>query len=177
MSFGSAPVALTARLALLSLVSFGGIPASLPDLRSFVVDANGWLTNRDFADYFAVVQAVPGPNMILMMSFIGWKVWGLPGAVASALATFAPSTALSFAAFRLWERFSDRPWQTIMRRGLAPVTIGLVVAGGLVVARASDTGWRAALLTLAAALLLLATRLSPLVILAAGAALGGAGLL
>jgi HSP20 family molecular chaperone IbpA len=24
--------------------------------------------------------------MILMMSFVGWKVWGFPGAVASALA-------------------------------------------------------------------------------------------
>jgi chromate transporter len=177
MTSPSAPVALTAHLALLSLVSFGGIPSSLPDLRSFVVDANSWLTNRDFANYFAVVQAIPGPNMILMMSFIGWKVWGVPGAVASALATFAPSSAFSFFAYRFWERFSDRLWQRIMRQGLAPVTIGLVVAGGFVVARASDTGWRAALLTVAAAGFLLATRVSPLWILGAGAALGGLGLL
>jgi hypothetical protein len=35
-------------------------------------------------------QSIPGPNMILMMSFVGWKVWGFPGAVASAFATFGP---------------------------------------------------------------------------------------
>lgn len=172
-----APLALTAHLALLSSISFGGIPSVLPDIRNFVVAANGWVTDQEFANYFAVVQAVPGPNMILMMSFIGWKVWGLPGAAASGLATFGPPCVMYFAAFRLWDRFRDAPWQRIARRGLAPVTIGLVIAGGTVMARAADTGWPAAAVTAAAALALLATGVSPLWILAIGGALGGLGLL
>ena len=177
MTNPSAPFTLTVHLVLLSLVSFGGIPATLPDLRGFVVDANSWLTDREFANYFAIVQAIPGPNMILMMSFIGWKVWGVPGAIASALATFGPSCTLSFVAYRWWDRFNDAPWQRIIRRGLAPVTIGLVIAGGYVVARAGDTGWQAALLTVAAGGLFLGTRVNPLWLLFAGAALGGLGLL
>ncbi len=82
-----------------------------------------------------------------------------------------------FGAYRLWDRFRAAPWQGIVRRGLAPVTIGLVIASGVVMARTGDTGWKAALVTVAAAGLMLATRLNPLWILFAGAALGGAGLL
>jgi len=175
MNDTSASTALVAHLALLSLISFGGVPAALHDLRDFVVGTNGWLTDRDFANYFAVVQAIPGPNMILMMSFIGWKVGGLPTAIAGALATFGPSCALAFTGFRLWERFRDARWQGVVRRGLAPVTIGLVIAGGYVMALAGGTGWTSLAVTLAAAVLLLVTRINPLWLLGSGAALGGLG--
>ena len=36
-----------------------------------------------------------------MMTFVGWKVWGFPGAVASAFATFGPACAIYFAAYRV----------------------------------------------------------------------------
>jgi chromate transporter len=170
-------VALILQLLLLSLISFGGIPAVLPDLRTFVVTANGWLTDREFANCFALVQVLPGPNMILMMSFIGWKVGGLPTAIAGGLAILAPSSIACFVVFRLWERFRHTAWQSAVRRGLAPVTIGLVVAGGYVIAFAGDVGWVSGVVTVAAAGALLLTRVNPLWLLAAGGALGGVGLL
>ena len=176
MNSPSASVALAAHLALLSSISFGGFPSVLPDVHNFVT-ANGWVTDREFANFFAVSQVMPGPNMILMMSFIGLKVGGIPGAMASAFATFGPPCLMYYTAYRMWDRFRDRPWQQILRRGLAPLTIGLVIAGGYVMARAADTGWQSGLVTAAAVGLLLATRLSPLWILIAGGAAGGLGLL
>ena len=176
MKSPSASLALVAHLALLSSISFGGFPSVLPDVHNFVT-ANGWVTDREFADFFAISQMVPGPNMILMMSFVGLKVGGIPGAIASALATFGPPCLIYYAAYRLWNQFRDRPWQQIVRRGLAPLTIGLVIAGGYVMARAGDLGWQGALVTAAAIGVMLGTRLNPLWILAAGGALGGLGLL
>lgn len=172
-----ASVALTAHLALLSSISFGGLPTILPDVRNFVVATHEWLTDQEFANCFAMAQAVPGPNMILMMSFIGWKVGGISGALAGALATFGPPCVMYFAAYRLWERFRAPPWQSIVRGGLVPVTFGLVIAGGTIMARAADTGWQAAALTVAAVVLMLRTRLNPLWMILAGGALGGFGVL
>jgi chromate transporter len=83
MNGSSASVALALHLAMLSSVSFGGFPSVLPDVHNFVA-ANGWVTDREFADFFAVSQVMPGPNMILMMSLIGLKVGGVPGAIAGA---------------------------------------------------------------------------------------------
>src|SRR5271170_6054288 len=173
----SAPVALTAHLALVSSISFGGFPTVLPDVRNFVVGTHGWMTDREFANFFAMAQSSPGPNMILMMSFIGWKVWGFPGAVASAFATFGPPCVMYFSAYRLWDRFHDAPWQRIVRLGLVPVVMGIVIASGAVMARAADTGWRSAAVTIAAAATTLATRVNPMWMLLAGAALAGVGLL
>jgi len=172
-----ASVALTAHLALLSSISFGGFPTILPDVRNFVVATHEWLTDQEFANCFAMAQAVPGPNMILMMSFIGWKVGGISGALAGALATFGPPCVMYFAAYRLWERFRATPRQSIVRGGLVPVTLGLVIAGGTIMARAVDARWQAAVLTVAAVVLMLRTRLNPLWMILAGGALGGLGIL
>jgi chromate transporter len=172
MNSPSAPIALTAHLILLSSISFGGFPTVLPDVHNFVVATHGWITDQEFANFFAIAQSIPGPNMILMMSFVGWKVWGFPGAVASAFATFGPPCARYFAAYRVWDRFRNAPWQRIVRLGLVPV-----IVSGTVMARAADAGWRAAAVTIAATAITLATRLNPLWLLVAGGALGGLGLL
>jgi len=176
MNSSPASLVFAAHLAVLSSISFGGFPTVLPDVHNFVV-ASGWVTDREFANFFAVSQVVPGPNMILMMSLIGLKVGGIAGAIASALATFGPPCAMYYVSYRLWDRFRDMPWQRIVRRALAPLTIGLVIAGGYVMARTGDVGWPSVAITAAAVALMLRTRLSPLWILVAGGALGALGLL
>jgi chromate transporter len=172
----SVSLLLAAHLALLSSISFGGFPSVLPDVRNLVT-ANGWVSDQEFANFFAISQIVPGPNMILMMSFVGLKVGGLPGAITSAFATFGPPCLMYYASYRLWDRFRDKRWQQIVRLGLAPLTIGLVIAGGYVMARAADTRWQSVAITVVAATLMLATRVNPLWILVMGGALGGLGLL
>jgi chromate transporter len=176
MTATGAPASFVAHVALLALISFGGVPGVLPDLRNFVVTTHGWLTDQEFANCFAIVQAIPGPNMILMMSFIGMKIGGLPTAIASALVTFVPPCAVSYIAFRYWERFRHTAWQSRIRRGLTPVVIGLVIAGGYAMASAVNPGWVGIGVTVGAAVLLLTSRVNPLWLLGAGAALGGLGL-
>jgi chromate transporter len=163
-------------LAVLSSISFGGFPTVLPDVHTLAV-ANGWLDDREFANFFAVSQVLPGPNMILMMSFIGLKVGGIAGAIASAVATFGPPCTMYFVSYRLWDRFRDRPWQRVARRALAPLTIGFVIAGGYVMAHIGDVGWQSLAITGAAAALMLRPTISPFWVLIAGGILGGLGAL
>jgi chromate transporter len=108
---------------------------------------------------------------------IALTVWGFPGAIASAFATSGPPCAMYFAGYRLWDRFRAAPGQRIVSLGLVPVTMGIVIASGIVIARAADTGWRSAGLTLVAVATTLATRLNPMWMILVGAALGGLGLL
>jgi chromate transporter len=169
----SALVALTFHLAIVSSISFGGFPTVLPDVRAFVVTTHGWITDQDFTNIFAMAQAIPGPNMILMMGLIGWKVWGLIGALSASTATFAPPCAIYFAAFRLMHRFREAHWQRVLRSALIPVTTGLIIASGIVMAQAAGMTWAAIAVTSAAAIVMLTTRLNPLWLLVAGGALGG----
>jgi chromate transporter len=111
-----------------------------------------------------------------MMGFVGWKVAGIPGAIVSAFATFGPPCAMYFVAYRLWDRFRAAPWQKIVRNGLVPVTVGLVIASGTVMARVTDSGWLSVVVTGAAAVLTLRTQMNPFWLLVAGGTLGGLGL-
>ena len=63
-----------------------------------------------------------------------------------------------------------------MEVGLAPITIGLMLSTGYLLARGAYTGWVAAALTGATAALILWTRVNPLWLFALGALLGMAGL-
>lgn len=166
---------LTLFLAGISAISFGGIPSVLPDIHNFVVTANGWLTDRDFANFFALAQTIPGPNMIMMMGLVGWKVAGIPGALAGAAATAIPPCTMYFVGYRLWHQHRDKAWQRVARAALVPLTCGLIVAGGTVMAETADKSWPAVAVTAAAAVFLLATRLNPLWALGAAALLGAFG--
>ena len=169
-------LSLATQIALLSLVAIGGVNSVLPELHRLTVENQGWLSHAEFANYFAIAQASPGPNM-LIVALIGWKVQGLVGAVVATLAVCGPSCLLTYFMVRAWDRFKHAPWRAAGQNGLAPLTVGLVLATGYVVTRAADTEVTAYLFTAAVAVLATMTRLHPLLWLGGGAALGLAGVL
>ena len=158
----------------LSFLAIGGVNALIPEIHRRVVDVYQWMSNAEFAQAFAISQASPGPNM-LIISVIGWKVYGFLGALVATLAICAPSSVLTFAVAHVWDRFRDAPLRAAIQRGLAPVTVGLVLASGYVLARAADETVAAYSVTLATALLALITRVHPLLFLGVAAALGAVG--
>jgi chromate transporter len=158
----------------LSLVAVGGANVVLPDIHRQVVQVYGWMSDADFADLFALAQAAPGPN-VLVVSLIGWKVAGWAGALVAILAMCLPSSALAYATARAWRRFRDARWRRPVQAGLAPITVGLVLSSGAVLAVAADASPLAYAVTAATALLVLRTGAHPLVFLAVAAGLGLAG--
>ena len=155
----------------LSLVAFGGGNAILPEIERQVVAVHHWVTAEQFGALFALAQAAPGPNLMIV-PLIGWHVAGLPGLLVSAVAKFVPSSLVTGAALQVWERFRDRPWRRVVQAGIAPVTAGLVLASAIVISRASTQGIGLAAIAICAAVTMTFTRVHPLVVLGAGAVLG-----
>lgn len=166
---------LTAHFAALSLLAVGGVNAILPEVHRVAVETHRWVTPGQFKDLFAIAQAAPGPNM-LIVTLIGWQVGGLGGALAATAATCGPAGALTYLVARAWDRFREAAWRRAVEAGLAPLTVGLVLATGWLVARTAEAGVAAHLLTAGAVVAFLGTRLNPLWLLAAGGVLGLAGL-
>lgn len=169
-------LALAAIFAQLSLLAFGGGNTILPEMQRQVTQVHPWLTPQEFAALFALAQAAPGPNM-LISTLIGWRIAGLAGALTATAALTAPSSVLTFFTASLWYRFRDKAWRRTVQAGLMPVTAGLVMAGAIVLAQATAINWKTAAVTAVATVLFLASRLHPLLVLAAAAALGACGLL
>lgn len=159
---------------LLSLITFGGVITVLPEMHRSVVEVHGWMSGAEFAQLFALAQAAPGPN-ILIVSLIGWKVAGLAGAVVATVAVCTPSSLLTYAVSRIWHRFRGARWREVVEDGLVPVTVGLMLAGGYLITRAADHSILAFVVTAATAAIVLTTRIHPLWLLGAGGLLGLAG--
>lgn len=158
--------------ALLSLIAFGGMPAVMPEMQRLVVDVQGWTTSAEFIQLFAVAQAAPGPN-VLIVSLIGWKVAGLAGALVALFAVCGPAAVLAWWVTDLWERFKGSPWRSAIQKSIAPLVVGLILSGGYVLATPGGTpDWRMWLIAAASATALLTVKVNPLWILAAGGALG-----
>lgn len=159
----------------LSLLSIGGANAVIPEMHLRAVEIEHWMTDADFSQMFALSQAAPGPN-VLIVSLIGWKVAGISGALVAMGSMCGPSSLLAYWVAHAWDRFRDAPLRTALQRALAPVTVGLILASGCVLTRATDHAWPAYTVTGATLAAVLATRLHPLWMLAAGAILGALGL-
>lgn len=160
---------IAAMFAVLSLLAFGGGAAVLPDMQHQAVDLHHWVTAREFLDMFALSRAVPPGSLIVVL--VGQKAAGVAGGLVAMLAMFGPSSLLAFAVARLWHRAGGAAWRGTLEQALAPVSVGLTIASGIALARSTEHDWAAYAITAAAMLLLVFTRLHPLVVMTAGALL------
>ena len=161
--------------ALLACVAFGGATALLPEMHRVVVENHHWLDDATFTHLYAIAQAAPGPN-VLVVTLIGWKIAGLAGALATTLAMCLPMSVLIYLLIDRWEGFAGRRWQKAVSLGVAPLAVGLVFSGATLIAQAAAFGWAAWGLVLATVVANLRTKLHPLWFIGVGALLGLSGL-
>jgi chromate transporter len=169
-------VTLAAHFAFLSLFAIGGANAAIPEMHRLAVEVMHWMSDRQFADMFAIAQLAPGPNVIIV-TLIGYHVAGIAGAIVTTTAMCGPTCFFAYFVGRAWERFKDAPWRIAIQSGLVPVSIGLVAASAYLIARTTGQGWITLAITLATAALAYWTRINPLWMFAAAASLGLAGLI
>jgi chromate transporter len=166
--------ALAAHFALLSLFAIGGAMAVVPEMHRQAVEVSQWMTERQFADLFALGQAAPGPN-IIVVTLIGYQAAGIAGALVATLAMCGPTCVITYYVSRTFDRFKDAKWRIVVQAGLVPVSVGLFAAGAFVVARAADKSLVAVCITAATAAVAYWTRFNPLWLFAAAALIGYAG--
>ena len=160
---------------MLSMLAIGGAITTAPEMHRYVVAQHGWLTDAQFTTSIAIAQAAPGPNL-LFVAAIGWNVAGFAGALATMLGILIPSTTVALAATR-WgaQRRESRGVRTFIA-GMAPLTIGLVLSTGWVLAEPSRHSLGAIALVVIATLVTWRSRLSPVWMVALGAVAGALGL-
>ncbi|MBN9526302.1 MAG: chromate transporter [Alphaproteobacteria bacterium] len=159
------------QFAFLSLMAIGGANSIIAEIHRQVVDVQHWLSAQQFAAVFALAQAAPGPN-VLVVSLIGWEVAGLAGALVATVGMCGPSCVLAYLAYRGWARYGTRPWAVAIQAGLTPITVGLLFSTGLLLATGGDNAWAGVAIAGFTAAVVLKSRITPLWLLA-GAALVG----
>jgi chromate transporter len=151
----------------IGLLAFGGSTGVLPELQRQIVHEQGWLTQQEFVDSFALGQLTPGPALLMVM-FAGFKVAGPAGAVVSIVAIFLPSAIMTSLVTGSWERLRRSPWLASIQRALAALALGLTAAGAYSIVRVTVTDLVSALVAVLAFVLLWRWRLPPALVILVG---------
>jgi chromate transporter len=158
----------------MSMLAIGGAVAVAPEIHRYVVDQRGWVDDTQFSASIALAQAAPGPNL-LFVPVLGHAIAGLPGAFVALAGILIPSTTLALAASRWGHKRRETRGVRAFVAGMAPVTIGLLLSAGTVLALPLARVPAAWLLIAVTVALSVKTRIGPVWLIAAGAAVGAAG--
>jgi len=160
---------------MLSLLAVGGAITTAPDMQRYVVGEQGWLSDAQFTTSVAIAQAAPGPN-VLFVAVVGWNIAGLAGVAATLSGSLLPSATLALAAARFGDERRASRGMRAFTAGMAPLTLGLLLATGWILTEPVRHSLGAMLLVPFTAVMLLKTRISPIWLVAAGAVAGALGL-
>src|ERR1700709_1806530 len=118
---------LVSTFGVMSLFAVGGANSAIPEMHRVAVDVQHWMTDKQFADVFAISQLSPGPN-VLIVTLIGYTVGGIGGALVATLAMCVPTPALAYFVSGFLKRSSHARWPSIVQAALVPLSIGLMAA-------------------------------------------------
>lgn len=159
----------------LSLLAVGGAIAMIPELYRIVVENRGWIDATTFNELFAIGQAAPGPN-VLVIGLVAWKVAGVAAALLAILAFVVPTSVIAVLSFRRLSRSLSAERGQKVRQALAPISVALVASSAVLIGANLEGGWLALAIALGACLWSALANIHPLVPIALGAAIGAAAL-
>ena len=163
--------ALVRVFAYLSILTVGGGMAAFPEMKVLTVQVHQWLTFPQLIHIYSVGQMAPGPNM-MMIIVIGQWAGGFLGALATVMAFFGPTAVLAYVVAKGWRKLEKWPWRTSIQQGLAPVSIGLLLAGCFTMARGAVTGLETGAIAVGVLLILLQYKINPALLVVGGAVVG-----
>ena len=149
--------------------SFSGL-TSLPVVRNDLVVRYQVLTDRQLNAAVVAGQTGPGPYGLYVVS-VGYFVAGVPGAFCGYLAMITPAF-LIIPMLRYLGARARHPGARSAIQGVTLAAAGLIVASAIPLAQDALTGAAAVAIAIASFLVLIATRLDTLWVIAGSAAAG-----
>ena len=154
--------------------TIGGGYVMLSMIEREIVDRKGWVDREEFLNMIALAQAAPGLIAVNSAIFIGWRIGGWRGVIATVLGAVLPSFFIILAIAMLFQDYKDYPAVEAIFKGIRPAVVALIAAPLCKMAKSAKITWTTALIPIAGALLIWLAGLSPIwiIFVTALAALG-----
>ena len=108
--------------------SFGGAYSLIPLIEREIVQNHSWLTQDEFLKVLGMVEVFPGAISIKFATYTGYKVAGIPGALAANLGNFImPATIIMIAAY-FYTQYEKNEIVTKIFTGVKFAIVGMIAA-------------------------------------------------
>ena len=169
----------------LSLSAFGGGKVVLPTMHHDAVQTrpdysfnnHQWMDDADFVNLFSISMAAPGPSR-MVVTLVGLKAClpygaavAILGALVATLAMFVPSSFLVYFAGKWWDSWEESPWRHSIMDAIMPISTGLILAATWIIAKTSIHSLPTAIMGVVALLLMLFTKINPVLMMGVAGAI------
>lgn len=110
----------------IGLFTIGGGQVAITLMQQSIV-SSGLISQAQFYNMVAISESTPGPIGINMATYIGYELYGVPGALAVTGAQVLPSIIIILIIARFLKSFKDNPFVKGSLAFLRPVTTGLIL--------------------------------------------------
>ena len=115
----------------IGLFSFGGGYAAMPLIQEQVVSTHNWLSMAEFTDLITISQMTPGPIAINSATFVGIKIAGIPGALASTAGCILPSCIIVLMIAKLYMKYRGMHMLQGILNSLRPAVVAMIASAGI----------------------------------------------
>ena len=129
----------------LGATAYGG-PAMMAHLKAEMVGKRRWLSEPEFKEGMALCQVIPGATMVQMCTYAGYRLRGIPGALAAAFGFILPAFLTMTILTALYFRAGSLPIVQALFRGLGALVVAIVLNACLTLGRTTLQGWQGILL-------------------------------
>lgn len=106
---------------------FGGLAANLALIERELADRQGVISREEILESLTYTKLLPGSTGLQVVSYLGWRLGGWPGALMSAAAFLTPAAVSMLAIAVLYGRFARLPDVDLALHGMAAAIVGLLV--------------------------------------------------
>lgn len=156
----------------IGLFTFGGGYAMLPLMQNELVEKQNWVGEEELLNYFSISQVMPGIIAVNTATFVGDKLRGWPGAIASMLGVISPSIIIITVIAILFSQFAHLEPVAHALAGIRIAVAALMVITIIRMARSGVKGWLAAILCVAAFVFVAFVKVSPVYVVLVGLGAG-----
>ncbi len=150
--------------------TFGSGYAMIPMIEREIIDRKGWFDRDDFRNQFALAQSSPGPIALNTAVFVGYKMNGYKGALAAVLGTIIPCFTIILLIVVFLSGYKGNPYVEAAFKGVRPAVVALIAVP--FIRWMKDLKWFFMIISVAVALVIWLTNLSPIFFILAGIIIG-----
>ena len=133
------------RIFKLGATAYGG-PAMISQIKETAVNRYGWVKEGEFMRGVALCQLIPGATMVQIVTYIGYRVRGIWGALTAAVAFVLPAFIALLALSAIYFRFHNLWVIQALFKGLGAIVVAIILNACITFGRSILKDWKVILI-------------------------------
>jgi len=129
----------------LGATAYGG-PAMISQIKEVALNRYGWIKEGEFMRGVALCQLIPGATMVQIVTYIGYRVRGIWGALTAAVAFVLPAFIALLALSAIYFKYNSLWFVEALFKGLGAIVVAIILNACITFGRSVLKDWKVILI-------------------------------